>query len=49
MESEVIQSPPPSWITLCIEKGMCDAHLDVLCACRVQFAEALTLMLYVGL
>ena len=30
MESEVIQSPPHSWITLCIEKGMCDAHLDAL-------------------
>jgi hypothetical protein len=29
-DSDVVQSPPKSWIDLCVRSGMCDQHLDAL-------------------
>ena len=29
-DHEVVLNPPKSWVELCAESGMCDAHLDAL-------------------
>ena len=28
--TDIVQSPPKSWIDLCVQGGMCDQHLDAL-------------------
>ena len=38
-DSDEVQSPPKSWIDLCVESGMCDQHLD---ACSLPCLEVLT-------
>ena len=35
-DHEVVLNPPKSWVELCAENGMCDAHLDALSACSRQ-------------
>ena len=29
-DHEVVLNPPKSWVELCAQSGMCDAHLDAL-------------------
>ena len=29
-DSDIVQTPPESWIDLCVQSGMCDEHLDAL-------------------
>ena len=29
-QSEVVLSPPSSWVEFCVREGMCDEHLDAL-------------------
>ena len=41
--SDVVQSPPKSWIDLCVESGMCDQHLDALCCMQSALSRSFNL------
>ena len=42
-DSDVVQSPPKSWIDLCVESGMCDQHLDALCCMQSALSRGFNL------
>ena len=42
-DSDVVQSPPRSWIDLCVESGMCDQHLDALCCMQSALSRGFNL------
>ena len=42
-DSDEVQSPPKSWIDLCVESGMCDQHLDALCCMQSALSRGFNL------
>ena len=38
-DHEVVLNPPKSWVELCAESGMCDAHLDALSCLQSAFSR----------
>ena len=42
-DSDTVQSPPKSWIDLCVQSGMCDQHLDALCCMQSALSRGFNL------
>ena len=41
VDQEVVLNPPNSWVELCAQSGMCDAHLDTLSCLQSAISRGL--------